>query len=204
MKAKQVIIFFFVIALAFFPLGVFADECTTFCEQSAQDQCNRAFPNDRTSADYNACISAEAETCIQDTCSNSTPQDPNNDPSTGSQTDDSVPVGPGQPGFVGPTLPPGYDPNTTTNVELENPIGAKDLTELASAVANTLIKLAIPIAVIIIIWAGIQFFLANGNSEKVSKAKQTLLWTMVGLAVILIGSGFIDLIKDILSLSKGR
>lgn len=82
-----------------------------------------------------------------------------------------------------------------------NPVGIDNLEDLAQRIGEAILKLAIPIAVIIIIWIGIQFLLANGNPEKINKAKSALWWTLIGLAVILIGGGFIALIRDILSLS---
>ncbi len=84
--------------------------------------------------------------------------------------------------------------------QLCNPINATDLIDLIHQIGGVLIQLAIPIAVILIIWIGIQFFLAQGNSEKVTRAKSALLWLIVGLAIILIGDGFIALIKSILDL----
>ncbi len=85
-------------------------------------------------------------------------------------------------------------------VDICNPIGATDFIDLIHQIGGVLIQLAIPIAVILIIWIGIQFFLAQGNSEKITKAKSSLLWLVVGLAIILIGEGFVALIKSILDL----
>jgi hypothetical protein len=49
-----------------------------------------------------------------------------------------------------------------------------------------------------IVWAGFNFLTAAGNPSKVQRGKQILTWTAVGLAVIFIGGGFVDLIKSIL------
>ena len=77
-----------------------------------------------------------------------------------------------------------------------------DFMKMIEQISDTLIKIAIPIAVILIIWIGIQFFLAQGNPEKITKAKSSLLWLIVGLAILLIGKGFISLIESILNLGK--
>ena len=86
--------------------------------------------------------------------------------------------------------------------ELCNPIGQDNFQDLVNAIVVTLPKIIIPLAVIIIIWIGIKFFLAQGNTEKIKKARDALLWTVVGLAIILIGTGFVSLIKSILDLRK--
>src|SRR3989344_1972043 len=77
-----------------------------------------------------------------------------------------------------------------------------DLLTLVKNISNYITLLAIPIAVIIIIWIGIKFFLAQGNPEKINQASKALLWTIVGFAIILIGDGFIALIQSVLNLGK--
>ena len=86
--------------------------------------------------------------------------------------------------------------------ELCNPIGTTSLIVLVLKIMGYITELAIPIAVIMIIWVGIRFFFAQGNPEKISKASHALLWIVVGFAIILIGDGFIALIRSILDLGK--
>ncbi len=42
------------------------------------------------------------------------------------------------------------------------------------------------IAIIMIIWAGIQYFTAYGNEERANKAKTTITWAIVGLVFIIL------------------
>lgn len=88
------------------------------------------------------------------------------------------------------------------NVSICNPIAATDFIDLIHQIYGVIIQIAIPLAVILIIWIGIQFFLAQGNPEKITKARTSLLWLIVGLAIILIGDGFVALIKSVLDLGK--
>lgn len=100
--------------------------------------------------------------------------------------------------FVGPPAP------SPTGLQLTDPLGAGgDLGKLLEKIGETIIDLAIPIAVILIIWIGIQFMTAQGNPEKINKAKKALFWVIIGLAIILIGNGFVSLIRSILELSNG-
>ncbi len=87
-------------------------------------------------------------------------------------------------------------------VELQNPIGSDNLEDLIKKLANAMISLAIPIAVIIIIYAGILYLTSGGEPKQVGKAKDALKYSVMGLAVVLIGYGFVALIKSILDLSK--
>lgn len=87
---------------------------------------------------------------------------------------------------------------------IPNPLkgGAEDLGGLVKVIAQWLFNLAIPIAVIMIIYAGILFLTARGNPTTITKAKDVLKWAVVGLAIILIGSGFVTLIQSILELGS--
>ena len=86
--------------------------------------------------------------------------------------------------------------------EIPNPLkgGATDFAGLVKVIAQWLFNLAIPIAVAMIVYAGILFLTSQGDPGKITKARQVLTYAVIGLAIILIGSGFITLIQSILEL----
>ena len=84
--------------------------------------------------------------------------------------------------------------------ELKNPIEAKNFVELIDVIATWLFNIAIPIAVAMIVYAGVIFLISRGDTTKVAQAKKILLYAVVGLAIILIGKGFITLIESVLNL----
>ncbi len=99
----------------------------------------------------------------------------------------------------GPGNPkPGQDIDVSFNIP--NPIQAESLIDLAKAIGRFLFQIAIPIAVIIIIYAGLLYLTSGGNKEKVATAHKALWYAVIGLAIILIGQGFFTLIKSILNL----
>jgi hypothetical protein len=55
-----------------------------------------------------------------------------------------------------------------------------------SRAANLIAYLTGAVAVIMIIYAGFQFITSDGNADKVSKARQTILYAAVGLVVIMV------------------
>jgi len=85
-------------------------------------------------------------------------------------------------------------------VEIPNPIGIDTFGELVSVIGLWIFNLAIPIAVIVIIYAGILMLTAGGNPVKFQKGAKTLWYAVLGLAVVFIGKGFVTLIESILSL----
>ena len=85
-------------------------------------------------------------------------------------------------------------------VRLDNPIQSGTFEELVTGIARWVGRIAIPIAVIVIIIAGIKFMIAKGDITKVAEAKKMLLYAVVGLAIVFIGGGFVSLIQSILEL----
>jgi len=78
--------------------------------------------------------------------------------------------------------------------------GVNSVFDLVDKLTTVLLNIAIPIAVIMIIYAGFMFLTSAGNSSRITKAKNILWYTILGFAVLLIGKGFFLLIESILNL----
>ncbi|MDP2648257.1 MAG: hypothetical protein Q8P35_03395 [Candidatus Yanofskybacteria bacterium] len=85
-------------------------------------------------------------------------------------------------------------------LDIPNPLESDDFGEFVTKMTDALFALAIPAAVFIIILAGVRFVLSQGNLTKIAEARKMLWYAIIGLAIILIGSGFISLIESILNL----
>lgn len=90
---------------------------------------------------------------------------------------------------------------TSMDFSIKNPIKSQSLLELIDAVAGWILTLAIPASVIMIVYSGLTYLTSGGNPGKVQKAKQILTYAIIGLAVIMIGRGFVSLIQSILDLA---
>ena len=89
----------------------------------------------------------------------------------------------------------------STNVfNLENPIGVENFQDLINIIGKWIFNLAIPIAVIIIIYAGVLMLTAGDKPAQFQKGTKALWYAVLGLAVVLIGKGFVTLIQSILNL----
>ena len=53
------------------------------------------------------------------------------------------------------------------------------------------------IAVIMIVLSAILYITAGGSEDKVTKARKNLMWTLVGLAIILAAKGIILVVADL-------
>ena len=83
----------------------------------------------------------------------------------------------------GPTPP-------STAGGLTNPLRADSLVELLQGFVQVIITVAVPIAAVFIIYAGLLFVTAGGNVTKIESAKKTVYWTIIGVTVLL-GAGII-------------
>ncbi len=68
-----------------------------------------------------------------------------------------------------------------------NPLGAttSTLPDLIQKILEGLLKIGMPIVALAIIYCGFLFVAARGNSEKLTKAKDALLYTLIGAAILL-------------------
>lgn len=68
-----------------------------------------------------------------------------------------------------------------------NPIDQTDIYGLISAVLSFVVKIGAVVVVFFIIYAGFQFVTAQGSEDKISSAKKSFMWTIIG-ALILLGA----------------
>jgi hypothetical protein len=68
---------------------------------------------------------------------------------------------------------------------LQNPTKFKDLGQVVLAVINIVQILLIMATVLYLLYAGLMFVTARGEPSKLIKARDALLWGMVGAALIL-------------------
>lgn len=83
---------------------------------------------------------------------------------------------------------------------IDNPITSPTFGDLVVKVADLVAKVALPIAALFIIIAGLMFVMARGNEDTLKKAKKTLLWAVLGTAII-VGARY--LAEAIVELVKG-
>jgi cytochrome c biogenesis factor len=80
--------------------------------------------------------------------------------------------------------------------QLPDPLRYKTFPELIGAAASFVFTLIIPISIIAVVWSGVSFITSGGNEERIKKARAWLLWALIGLAVGLIGVGFVRVVLE--------
>lgn len=74
-----------------------------------------------------------------------------------------------------------------TSGKICDPLGGRfgSIPALIEGILDGVIRIGIPIIALAIVYCGFLFVFARGNSEKLSKAKDALLYTLIGAAILL-------------------
>ena len=64
-------------------------------------------------------------------------------------------------------------------------VGVENVQQLITKILNLVVQVGLPIIVLMIIYAGFQYVTARGNPEKIKVAHDTILWTVIGAAIVL-------------------
>ena len=83
-------------------------------------------------------------------------------------------------------------------LELTPPTNATSIEALIEGITNFVFNLAIIIAPIMFIIAGFFFITSSGEPERVKKARNIFVYTLIGLVIVLIATGLYALIAEIL------
>jgi hypothetical protein len=82
--------------------------------------------------------------------------------------------------------------------KLKNPIQSDDVKTLLAYIVNLAIYLGSIIAVLMFIWIGFQFVIAQGNESKVTDAKEWFKWAVIGTALLIGSKVILEIIKTTL------
>ncbi|MCR4334233.1 MAG: pilin [Patescibacteria group bacterium] len=86
---------------------------------------------------------------------------------------------------------------------IENPLQVKTISELINSILGLVLQIGLPVAVVFIIYSGFLFVTARGDPKKLTDAKSTFLWTVVGTAVLLGASVIAGVIDATIKQIKG-
>ncbi|MBI2042427.1 MAG: hypothetical protein HYT21_01580 [Candidatus Nealsonbacteria bacterium] len=83
-------------------------------------------------------------------------------------------------------------------VDFPNPLNVGSFEALLEAVMNFIFWVGITLAPLMLIVAGLMYVTSAGSPTGVTKAKNLMLWTLVGLAVLIAAKGLVSVIRSIL------
>ena len=69
--------------------------------------------------------------------------------------------------------------------KLQNPINVNSISDFLDTLLKAIVKISTPIVVLMIVYSGFLFIKAQGNPEELTKAKKSIMWTVIGAIVVL-------------------
>jgi len=83
-------------------------------------------------------------------------------------------------------------------IKIENPLKYETFDKIIDALINFIFTLALYIAPVMIIIAGLLFVTSAGSPGQIDTAKKIILYTLIGFVIILISRGLIALFTQVL------
>jgi hypothetical protein len=111
---------------------------------------------------------------------------PNNNPPAGN-------------GSVVPAAPASSAPKAQSTFTLSNPLKVTSIGGLVKNFVDIFSVVVIILAVLTLIWVGLQFILARGDVAKMKELREWLLWIIVGIAVVISARLIVDIVINTLS-----
>lgn len=108
------------------------------------------------------------------------------------------------PGEGSTTNPPATNPIITTAPSnnppsfLQNPLKAKSVSEVLALAVDLAIFIGGMLAVLVFIFIGFKFVLAQGNEAKLKSAKEWFLWAVVGTAILISSKVIVEVVRNTL------
>jgi len=56
---------------------------------------------------------------------------------------------------------------------------------------------------LLLVWGGVTFITASGDPSKVEKGKKIILWTIVGLLIVLLSKSLVGILQDLVESPTG-
>ena len=96
-------------------------------------------------------------------------------------------------------VPPKYQP--PGQICFCNPLPATTTEYIIDNIINSIFNVAIVLVPLMIVIAGFLFVTAGGNLEQTKRAKDIIVWTIVGFFIVLLAKGVMGMIQSLLGVS---
>lgn len=81
-----------------------------------------------------------------------------------------------------------------------NPLGKNtSITQILQNILDFLVKAGAAVVVLMVIIGAFQMLLSQGDPEKFNNGKKTILYTVIGYAILLLADGIALIVKNVLS-----
>jgi hypothetical protein len=103
------------------------------------------------------------------------------------------------PSAAVPSAPSTAPSTTPSATALNNPLGVNSVPQLIGNIIKALFGIVGSIALLMFIWGGFTWMTAQGDPKRVQKGKDTLIWAVLGLAVVFGSYALVTLVINALA-----
>jgi uncharacterized membrane protein YjfL (UPF0719 family) len=82
---------------------------------------------------------------------------------------------------------------------LENPISATSVPELVNSIVRSILGMVGALALFMFVYGGMLWMTSAGNTQRIEKGKETLIWATIGLVIIFASYAILSFIFQALS-----
>lgn len=100
-------------------------------------------------------------------------------------------------GSGGGDIPTTPNAPITSNVTFESPLGDATVTDVLNRVINYAIAIAASLAAIMILYGAFQIMSSVGDPKKVTAGRQTILYALGGLVIVILARGLVSLFQGL-------
>jgi len=83
-------------------------------------------------------------------------------------------------------------------IEFENPLTFGTIAELINSLINFIFVIGLVVTPLLFIFGGFIFLTSGGDTNKLQKGKDIMIYTAIGFTLIFLVRGLVEFIKDIL------
>jgi hypothetical protein len=87
-------------------------------------------------------------------------------------------------------------PTTASTGVISNPITATSFTELVDAVIEWILNIAMVLAPLVLVYGGLTYITAAGDTSKMTQAKKIILYAVIGFILALLAKSLVDIFKE--------
>ncbi len=75
-------------------------------------------------------------------------------------------------------------PGATLAAQLYNPLGQRTVPQVVGFVIQVVLGISGSIALLMIVYCGFTWLMSQGEPDKIKKGQQTIVWSVIGIAVL--------------------
>lgn len=94
-------------------------------------------------------------------------------------------------------------PIIVSAVEFQNPLEYETLEDLIDAIVKFIFYIAVVVAPLIIIVGAFYLLTSGGDPKKIGTGKNIIIYTLIGLAIIMFARGLLAMIESIIGVKIG-